>query len=107
MIDLENILEKNKLPTREEIQEKLQKLLNKNITREEISDWAAYWVCGERLERVKDFIAWEKLKDILAADLKIETGEYFHDQEDFKKWLEDLRKAGPFIEKKWNLTTSG
>lgn len=76
-------------PSREVLRARLLDLLAGRATREEVADWAVKWV-REPMPDVQDPIAWEALKQLSGADLRISPRDYLHSEVDFHSWLDQL-----------------
>lgn len=76
-------------PSREVLRARLLDLLAGRATREEVADWAVKWV-RESMPDVQDPIAWEALKQLSGADLRISPTDYLHTEVDFHSWLDQL-----------------
>lgn len=80
-------------PSRELLGARLVDLLAGRSTREEIANWAVEWV-REPMPDVQDPVAWEGLKQLAGADLRVSPTEYLHGESDFHSWLDRLELAG-------------
>ncbi len=76
-------------PDRALLRARLLDLLAGSKTREEIADWAVTWV-REPMPAVQDLVAWQALKDMSGADLRISPTDYLHGEDDFHSWLDKL-----------------
>lgn len=76
-------------PSRADVREKLQALLEDGDRREEIANWAAAWIRA-RNPRVEDGKVWEALKRLAGADLRASRESYLHSCADFRDWLRDI-----------------
>lgn len=76
-------------PSREVLRTRLLDLLAGRATREEVADWAVEWV-RDPMPDVQDPIAWEALKQLAGADLRVSPTDYLHSEVDFHSWLDQL-----------------
>ncbi|WP_042228208.1 hypothetical protein [Paenibacillus popilliae] len=77
-------------PTVEEIVRKLKSVLQGHLSREEVSNWAGYWIRKFRDEfnlNEEDLLIWKYLDVVLGIDLKDTPTEYFHIDEDILDWI--------------------
>ncbi|AOC56040.1 MULTISPECIES: DNA-binding protein [Bacillus] len=65
---------------------KIQKVLNGTMTREEVSDWAEIYVSADDPE-VDDEKVWDMLILLSGIDLKDAPNSYFHTEEDLEEWI--------------------
>ncbi len=79
-------------PTREQVEAKLQDLIEGQCSREEAARWAAYWIT---LDEPDDFPleVSEALDALAGADMKMIDGEYVHDTANMRSWLKDLQDS--------------
>jgi hypothetical protein len=82
-----------------QVKEKIKSLLQDEIDRESITDWAVE-KCrlddDRNLEyevREHEDIIWEALMFLRAADFKVSSTEYFHIMEEFEELLEKLEEV--------------
>ncbi len=69
------------MPTKDEIKEKLELLLKKDISREEISDWAmAYIIDDEKIQNFNDLL-WDYIVDISFIGEMIAPNTYLYDDD--------------------------
>ncbi len=80
-------------PSRSEVHDRLMQLLRGDVSREEVTKWANHWVAADDPE-VEDRVVWKALGRLSAADLLISPTDYFHGEEDFQDWLDELDSAG-------------
>jgi len=84
------------LPGREEVERKLQELIDGTVAREEASEWARPFIVEEAgPPRVADEAAWTAIGAIGMADAPTTDRRYLYDVEDFEAWLQELRDAPP------------
>lgn len=80
-------------PTKEVVISKLQAVLKSEISREEFHLWSYKWV--ENFDR-RSHLSQEEEKlysyfiYLLAIDLEIEEGNYFHGDEEISEWIEKI-----------------
>lgn len=75
-------------PSKEEIINKLEKVLREESTREEVVDWAIHFIESDELEIVDSF-AWEFLKIVGGLDMIEFPDVYLYSVDDIKKWISD------------------
>jgi hypothetical protein len=84
-------------PSRSEVLEKLGSLAAGEITREQASSWAGYWLVADNVPgtevEVSDLPAWEGLKLLASADLAGWDRPFLYNEEDFRGWSDELRAA--------------
>jgi hypothetical protein len=76
-------------PTRTEIRQKLDALIDGTASREDVANWASQWVILPN-SNVHDEAVWRALTRLSGADLKTTDRPYLHDDEDFASWLSDF-----------------
>ncbi|HEY0828897.1 MAG TPA: hypothetical protein VGE40_12435 [Bacilli bacterium] len=77
-------------PTVEEIVKRLKRVLEGNLNREEVSNWAENWTrkfMDESRLSEKDLLIWKYLDVVSGIDLKDSPTEYLHIDEDIKDWI--------------------
>lgn len=79
-------------PTVIEIIDRLQSVLNGELTREEVSDWASYYVMADD-PTIDDEIIWDLLKIISGVDILDSPTSYLHNEEDIKDWIKQATKS--------------
>lgn len=90
MYSAENLIQ----PTKEQIANKLEKVLREESTREEVVDWALHFITCDDLEIV-DFAAWRFLKVVGGLDLLASPNDYLYSFEDIKSWILDYAPPTP------------
>lgn len=75
-----------KQPSIEEIIRKLKKVLMGELTREQVTNWAMFFIDNDELE-ISDFSAWEFLKDVGGLDVIEAPDIYLYSFEDINKWI--------------------
>lgn len=85
-------------PTKDVVISGLQKVLNNEISREEFNLWTYKWVENfdnrNRLSSEEDELH-NHLIFLLAIDLEIEEGLYFHGDEEIAEWIEKIKTGKP------------
>jgi transcription initiation factor IIE alpha subunit len=79
-------------PTVNEILDRLNSVLNGELTREEASDWASYYVMADE-PTIDDKIVWDLLKIISGIDVLDSPTSYLHNEEDIKDWIKQATKS--------------
>ncbi|MED4229382.1 DNA-binding protein [Neobacillus cucumis] len=79
-------------PTVSKIIDSLKSVLNGELIREEVSDWASYYVMADDLA-IDDEIVWDLLKIISGIDILDSPTSYFHNEEDIKDWIKQATKS--------------
>lgn len=74
----------------EEIMNMLKDVLNKKLTREEVSNWAEEHIICDFSE-VFDTEAWELITIISGLDLQESPGKYLHSDEDIVSWINSFQ----------------
>jgi hypothetical protein len=86
------ILERRRLiksqPTTQEITGMLKKVLSKEITQDEASDWACNYLINDDLFEVTDYSAWDYLKCVGCLGL-LSPNEYLYFDEDIESWINE------------------
>ncbi|WP_071461328.1 DNA-binding protein [Bacillus massilinigeriensis] len=73
-------------PTKEEIINKLNMILQGKLSREDVADWASEYVMQDEPNIVDD-IVWDFLQVVSGVDLKDSPEEYLHVEQDIKDWI--------------------
>jgi hypothetical protein len=79
-------------PTVSEVIERLNSVLNGELTREEVSEWASYYVMADD-STIDDEIVWDLLKIISGIDILDSPTSYFYNEEDIKDWIRKATKS--------------
>lgn len=79
-------------PTKAEITEKLQGVLNSVYRREFVGEWALNYITNDDTIEISDINAWNYLVDISSIDLMLSPTEYLYSKEDIKSWIENYNK---------------
>jgi hypothetical protein len=79
-------------PTKAEIIEKLQGVLEGTYSRELVGEWAVSYITNDDTIEIVDINAWHCLVDISSIDLMLSPTEYLYSNEDIKSWIEELKE---------------
>ena len=93
MLEEENIYksgDRMQQPTITEIIKKLILVIENDLTREELSDWASSYVM-EDIPTIDDDLVWELLMTVSGIDIKDSPNEYLHSEDDIKNWIEEFK----------------
>ena len=74
-------------PTILEVVNRLQAILKGTISREEVADWAGFWVMADEPD-IEDALLWKLIKQAAGVDLKDSPVSYLHDEADIRSWIE-------------------
>lgn len=80
-------------PGFDEIQKKLLKIISGELTREDVANWAFYFVAHDEEVKIDDFEAWNYLVSICPISEKVflnDRVDYLYSIDDIKDWVEDL-----------------
>ncbi|GII54928.1 hypothetical protein Pth03_33170 [Planotetraspora thailandica] len=78
-------------PGLDEIEERFVAILEGRLSRDEADRWAVRWITEGGL--VWEGLAWWALNLLSGVDLPAgPTGEYLHDDEQVRTWLQELRQ---------------
>lgn len=80
-------------PTRDAVKCVLHELISGTLSREAASDWASVWVVADD-PGITDQAVWATIRELSGADLKVSPNEYLHTLDDFRRWLQNLDRAG-------------
>ena len=78
-------------PTRHEVAEQIQALIDGSKTREEVSLWASKYVLDDAVDIPNEVIA-RVLESLVGADIFADMENYLFGIEDFQAWLKELGK---------------
>lgn len=78
-------------PTKEEIIDKLNKILQGTLSREDVADWASEYVMQDE-PNITDETVWEFLKVVSGVDIKDSPEEYLHAEQDLEDWIKKYSK---------------
>lgn len=73
-----------KQPTKYEITKKINLVLEKNISREDVGEWAINLIRNDKNIYIEDIDAWHYLVAISNIDEMIEPGKYLFSEEDIR-----------------------
>ncbi|PAD10206.1 hypothetical protein CHH78_02505 [Shouchella clausii] len=73
-------------PTKKEIIDKLELVLQNKLTKEEVADWASKYVMTDD-HPVNDLTVFRFLKTVSGLDTLLGPEEYMYDDEDIKDWI--------------------
>ena len=69
------------MPTKDEIKEKLELLLKKDISREEISDWAGSYITNDEIIQNFNDLLWDYIVEISFIGEMIAPNTYLYDDD--------------------------
>jgi hypothetical protein len=76
-------------PSRNEVEQVLNALVEERMTREQASEWASPWVIGD--PNIEDKAVRDALDALAGADSPTTDRQYLFGQADFAAWLDDFR----------------
>lgn len=79
-------------PKKEEITNKLKKIINKKMTREEVARWAFTFIENDEYIEVTDIEAWHYLVRVSGISEMIAPEQYFYSIEDIEDLIEESNK---------------
>lgn len=79
-------------PTKIEIDNKLNELIEERILREDISEWALYYIRNDENIEIVDLNAWRYLVAISNVDEMISPNNYLYAIEDIQQWMKEYSK---------------
>lgn len=71
-------------PTREEITQKVNRVLDGSLTREAVCEWAADYIRNDEQICIDDLEAWHYLVEISNIDEMIGPNEYLYNEDDIR-----------------------
>ncbi|UQZ35446.1 DNA-binding protein [Paenibacillus sp. PK3_47] len=77
-------------PTIQLILNKFEQVLNCQLKREEVADWASQFVFNDDFE-FRDERLWDLLTIASGIDLKDSPDEYLHEEEDIRNWIKKFQ----------------
>jgi hypothetical protein len=80
-------------PNRSEVEDRLQRLVDGRLSRDEVAAWAKQWVLADD-PRISDPTVWRVLQSMSGADLISTDRPFLYDTEDFEAWLTELNASG-------------
>lgn len=81
-------------PSFNEIQKKLLKVISGELTREEVADWAFYFVSHDDQVKIDNFEDWDYLTSLCLISEMIylkDHADYLYSIDDIKNWIENPR----------------
>lgn len=81
-------------PCKENIIQLLNAVLNYEITREDVSNWAKQYITSD-LPEIEDNELWEFMKIIGGCDLKETPNDYLYSNDDLRNWIEVIKNNIP------------
>ena len=85
------LVQSEQVPSREDVELRLNDLIAGRTTREPIADWAKQWILPDA-PNVDDPAVWRALKKLAAADMVTTDRPYLYGEEDYRDWLAELRE---------------
>ncbi|MGL5149650.1 MAG: hypothetical protein ACRC7N_03640 [Clostridium sp.] len=79
-------------PRKDEITNKLKKIIDNKITREDVGRWALEFIRNDDNFEVQDVKAWHYLVAVSGIDEMIAPDEYLYSIEDIEYWIEESNK---------------
>ncbi len=79
-------------PSRQAVEYRLLMLLEGQLCREDVSDWAMGWM-GLGKPLICDRVVGKSLLHLACCDMKINRSEYLHGPQSFRRWLYEFRAA--------------
>lgn len=76
-------------PTSREITQRLEQILNNQLSREEVADWAFAFLEQDDALAEMDLNAWHYLVTVSAVAERTAPGEYLYSLEDIQDWIEE------------------
>ncbi len=76
-------------PSREEITERLKKVLTHELSREAVGEWAQELLARDEQVEITDLEAWHYLVTVSGIDLMTAPEEYLYAPEDIQEWMEE------------------
>jgi hypothetical protein len=76
-------------PTKKEIIDKLELVLQNKLTKEEVADWASKYVMTYD-HLVTDLVVFDILTVVSGLDTPESPGEYMYDDEDIRDWIKEF-----------------
>ena len=76
-------------PKADEITKKLNEVLGRKTTREEVGRWALAFIVNDDNVEINDIKAWQYLVAVSGVDEMIAPDEYLYSAEDIKEWIEE------------------
>ena len=80
-------------PKTDEITNKLKKIIDNEITREDVGRWALEFIRNDDDVEVEDIKAWHYLVAVSSIDEMIAPDEYLYSIEDIECWIEESNRC--------------
>ena len=78
------------VPSKEDLEQRLNDLISARTTREDVAEWAKQWILPDA-PPVENPAVWDALLKLVAADMETTDRPYLYGEEDFRDWLSELR----------------
>ena len=78
-----------KQPTISEITKQIQRYINGELSRENVSDWAYTYIKNDKLIEEFDSKAWDYLMTVYGMDLLVSPTVYLHSLNEIKDWIKE------------------
>lgn len=75
-------------PKTDDITNRLKKIINNELTREEVGEWALAFIKNDDNIEVNDIKAWHYLVSVSSVDEMIAPDKYLYSIQDIKEWIE-------------------
>lgn len=79
-------------PSRLEVEQQIQGLIDGGIDRDSAARWAMRWVAADD-PGIDDPAVWRALNALAGADAPTTDREWLFVEDDFREWLNDIRSA--------------
>lgn len=76
-------------PTIEEINNKLKKVIDNEITRVEVGNWTLDFILNDDNVEIRNIKAWHYLVSVSSIDEMITSNEYLYSIEEIKEWIKE------------------
>ena len=80
-------------PKTDEITNKLKKIIDNEITREDVGRWALEFIRNDDDVEVEDIKTWHYLVAVSSIDEMIAPDEYLYSIEDIECWIEESNRC--------------
>jgi hypothetical protein len=77
-------------PSRADIAEKVQSLIDGSVSRDQASNWAMNIILDDDYN-IHDQVSWKAIKAIGSVNLPSSDRNFLYEQEDFVEWLDILK----------------
>lgn len=78
-------------PKTDDITNRLKKIINNELTREEVGEWALAFIKNDDNIEVNDIKAWHYLVSVSSVDEMIAPDKYLYSIQDIKEWIEKIQ----------------